>query len=149
LDAFQVTFKEVFQYRTSIFSDVLLKCLDMSWELHRPYLRKADALSHLLHGATYTLDEYIKKNHFYSNPTQEGVHCSNDLEMDQTEGGLSHPKHIAEKRQNNMTVIELKIDDHLITKNGKSCHIDDPLITKNGPLITSQVTLMALWSQKW
>ncbi|XP_064630793.1 BTB/POZ domain-containing protein 16-like [Lineus longissimus] len=110
--------------------DVLLKCLDMSWELHRPYLRKAGTLSLLIQGATPpkpqmyyrektsdTLDEYIKKNNFYSNPAQEGVNLSSDFERDQTEIGLNHPKHISEKRLNNMTVIELEIDDPLITKN--------------------------------
>jgi len=60
------------------FPDVLLKCLGMDWELHRPFLRKSKTLTDLLLGAddpkpqlyyksaaSETLDNYIKKSNFY------------------------------------------------------------------------------------
>ena len=60
--------------------DVVLKCLGMDWELHRPFLQKATVLSNLLktagdpkmqkyyrNPASETLDTYIKKNNVYSN----------------------------------------------------------------------------------
>lgn len=64
--------------------DVVLKCLSMDWELHRPFLQKAEVLAALLKEAedpkfqkyyrspaSETLDTYIKKNKFYSNDYKE------------------------------------------------------------------------------
>ena len=56
----------------------------MDWELHRPFLQKADVLASLVKDAedpkfhkyyrtpaSETLDTYIKKNQFYSNDYKE------------------------------------------------------------------------------
>ena len=58
---------------------MLLKCLGVNWELHRPFLIKSDTLATLLDAAekpaskryyrnkmSETLDDYISKNNFYS-----------------------------------------------------------------------------------
>ncbi|XP_063435143.1 BTB/POZ domain-containing protein 16-like isoform X1 [Mytilus trossulus] len=110
--------------------DVVLKCLGMDWELHRPYLQKSEVLSQLLkqagephmqkyyrNPASETLDTYIKKNHVYSNEYKD---ISNRLSMvEGDEEGpkkLDHPAHTSEKRISSVTMIKLDIKDPLITK---------------------------------
>ena len=68
-------------------ADVLLQCLGVNWELHRPYLQKSGTLSHLLDGAaepgpkryyrnklSENLDNYITKSQFYSDEYQVSDH---------------------------------------------------------------------------
>ncbi|XP_076104086.1 BTB/POZ domain-containing protein 16-like isoform X3 [Mytilus galloprovincialis] len=110
--------------------DVVLKCLGMDWELHRPYLQKSEVLSQLLkqagephmqkyyrNPASETLDTYIKKNNVYSNEYKD---ISNRLSMvEGDEEGpkkLDHPAHTSEKRISSVTMIKLDIKDPLITK---------------------------------
>ncbi|CAG2196476.1 BTBD16 [Mytilus edulis] len=110
--------------------DVVLKCLGMDWELHRPYLQKSEVLSQLLkqagephmqkyyrNPASETLDTYIKKNNVYSNEYKD---ISNRLSMvegdDEGPKKLDHPAHTSEKRISSVTMIKLDIKDPLITK---------------------------------
>lgn len=73
-----------FTYGMFVPVDVVLKCLNMDWELHRPFLQKAEVLAALVKDAdgpkfhkyyrspaSETLDTYIKKNQFYSNDYKE------------------------------------------------------------------------------
>ncbi|XP_063435144.1 BTB/POZ domain-containing protein 16-like isoform X2 [Mytilus trossulus] len=127
--------KDIFLYHSKksqsfIGPDVVLKCLGMDWELHRPYLQKSEVLSQLLkqagephmqkyyrNPASETLDTYIKKNHVYSNEYKD---ISNRLSMvEGDEEGpkkLDHPAHTSEKRISSVTMIKLDIKDPLITK---------------------------------
>ncbi|VDH90916.1 BTB/POZ domain-containing protein 16 [Mytilus galloprovincialis] len=127
--------KDIFLYHSKksqsfIGPDVVLKCLGMDWELHRPYLQKSEVLSQLLkqagephmqkyyrNPASETLDTYIKKNNVYSNEYKD---ISNRLSMvEGDEEGpkkLDHPAHTSEKRISSVTMIKLDIKDPLITK---------------------------------
>ncbi|XP_078311219.1 BTB/POZ domain-containing protein 16-like isoform X3 [Crassostrea virginica] len=111
--------------------DVVLKCLSMDWELHRPFLQKADVLASLVKDAedpkfhkyyrtpaSETLDTYIKKNQFYSNDYKE---ISNRLSMvedpqEEEVKGVDHPAHVSEKRVNSVSIIKLDCHDPLLTK---------------------------------
>nr|XP_022344789.1 BTB/POZ domain-containing protein 16-like isoform X1 [Crassostrea virginica] len=111
--------------------DVVLKCLNMDWELHRPFLQKADVLATLVKDAedpkfhkyyrtpaSETLDTYIKKNQFYSNDYKE---ISNRLSMvedpqEEEVKGVDHPAHVSEKRVNSVSIIKLDCHDPLLTK---------------------------------
>ncbi|KAK3095401.1 hypothetical protein FSP39_014207 [Pinctada imbricata] len=131
-----VTPKDIFLYHSKrsksfLGPDVLLKSVGMDWELHRPFLRKAEVLVQLLKEAddpsfqkyyrspaSETLDTYIKKNNFYSNDYKE---MSNRLSLvnnpeEEESKGVDHPAHISEKRVNNVTTIKLECRDPLITK---------------------------------
>ena len=63
--------------------DVLLHCLGMSWELHRPFLQRSETLSTLLETAedpapkkyyksklSEDLDNFVNKSGLYSNEYQ-------------------------------------------------------------------------------
>lgn len=131
-----VTPKDIFLYHSKkshslLGPDVVLKCLNMDWELHRPFLQKAEVLAALVKEAdgpkfhkyyrspaSETLDTYIKKNQFYSNDYKE---MSNRLSLveDREEEeikGVDHPAHVSEKRVNSVTVIKLDCRDPLLTK---------------------------------
>lgn len=116
--------------------DVLLKCLGMDWELHRPYLQKSETLTALLMGAddpkpqryyrsaaSETLDNYIKKSNFYSNEyremsnrlsTMEGLELQNIVPQEAKH--VDHPFDTSDERVNTVTVIQMDIHDPLITK---------------------------------
>ncbi|OWF40204.1 BTB/POZ domain-containing protein 16-like isoform X4 [Mizuhopecten yessoensis] len=131
--------KDIFLYHSKknknyVGPDVLLKCLGMDWELHRPYVQKSEVLAQLLREAddprlqkyyrspaSETLDNYIKKSNFYSNEYRE---ISNRLSMvdgeekqeEEEAKGVDHPAHISQKRFNNVTIIKLDIRDPLVSK---------------------------------
>ncbi|XP_061180078.1 BTB/POZ domain-containing protein 16-like isoform X2 [Saccostrea echinata] len=128
--------KDIFLYhskksQSQFGPDVILKCLNMDWELHRPFLQKAEVLASLLKEAddprfqkyyrspaSETLDTYIKKNKFYSNDYKEmsnRLSLVEDPEEDEVKG-VNHPAHVSEKRVNNVTIIKLDCKDPLITK---------------------------------
>ncbi|XP_052704688.1 BTB/POZ domain-containing protein 16-like isoform X7 [Crassostrea angulata] len=111
--------------------DVVLKCLNMDWELHRPFLQKAEVLAALVKDAdgpkfhkyyrspaSETLDTYIKKNQFYSNDYKEMSNRLSLVEDPEEEEikGVNHPAHVSEKRVNSVTVIKLDCKDPLLTK---------------------------------
>nr|XP_022344792.1 BTB/POZ domain-containing protein 16-like isoform X3 [Crassostrea virginica] len=128
--------KDIFLYHSKkshslLGPDVVLKCLNMDWELHRPFLQKADVLATLVKDAedpkfhkyyrtpaSETLDTYIKKNQFYSNDYKE---ISNRLSMvedpqEEEVKGVDHPAHVSEKRVNSVSIIKLDCHDPLLTK---------------------------------
>ncbi|XP_078311222.1 BTB/POZ domain-containing protein 16-like isoform X6 [Crassostrea virginica] len=128
--------KDIFLYHSKkshslLGPDVVLKCLSMDWELHRPFLQKADVLASLVKDAedpkfhkyyrtpaSETLDTYIKKNQFYSNDYKE---ISNRLSMvedpqEEEVKGVDHPAHVSEKRVNSVSIIKLDCHDPLLTK---------------------------------
>ncbi|XP_069139506.1 BTB/POZ domain-containing protein 16-like isoform X2 [Argopecten irradians] len=114
--------------------DVLLKCLGMDWELHRPYLQKSEVLAQLLREAddpriqkyyrspaSETLDNYIKKSNFYSNEYRDISHRlsmvdGEEIQEEEEAKGVDHPAHISQKRSNNVTIIKLDIRDPLVSK---------------------------------
>lgn len=112
--------------------DVLLKCLGMDWELHRPFLRKAEALVKQLKTAhdpavqkyyrspvSETLDTYISHSNFYSNDyreTAKRLAAAQDVEQEEGRKALDHPAHISEKRVGSLSTICLDVSDPLVTK---------------------------------
>ncbi|XP_048745848.2 BTB/POZ domain-containing protein 16-like isoform X3 [Ostrea edulis] len=109
--------------------DVVLKCLSMDWELHRPFLQKAEVLAALLKEAedpkfqkyyrspaSETLDTYIKKNKFYSNDYKEMSNRLSLMEEEEEVKGVDHPAHVSEKRVNSVTLIKLECRDPLLTR---------------------------------
>ncbi|XP_060580646.1 BTB/POZ domain-containing protein 16-like isoform X2 [Ruditapes philippinarum] len=120
------------------FHDVLLRCLGMDWELHRPFLRKSETLTALLQGAddprpqlyykspaSETLDNYIKKSNFYSNEyremsnrlsTVEGLEIQDVKDLESKK--IDHPSLTSEGRVNNVTLIQMDIHDPFVTKTG-------------------------------
>lgn len=131
-----VTPKDIFLYHSKkshslLGPDVVLKCLNMDWELHRPFLQKAEVLAALVKEAdgpkfhkyyrspaSETLDTYIKKNQFYSNDYKEMSNRLSLVEDPEEEEikGVDHPAHVSEKRVNSVTVIKLDCRDPLLTK---------------------------------
>lgn len=136
-----VTPKDVFLYhskrsKSNMGPDVLLRCLGMDWELHRPFLQKSETLTELLKtaedptpqryyksAASETLDNYIKKSNFYSNEyremsnrlsTVEGVELQDPTVVDTKK--VSHPAHTSQARVNTVTIINMDIHDPAITK---------------------------------
>ncbi|XP_052770630.1 BTB/POZ domain-containing protein 16-like isoform X2 [Mya arenaria] len=119
-------------------SDVLLRCLGMDWELHRPFIRKSRTLTALLLGAddpkpqlyyksaaSETLDNYIKKSNFYSNEYREMSNRLSTMEglevqtVDpEAERKIDHPSHTSRSIVNNVTLIHMDIDDPTVTKTG-------------------------------
>lgn len=128
--------KDIFLYHSKkshslLGPDVVLKCLNMDWELHRPFLQKAEVLAALVKDAdgpkfhkyyrspaSETLDTYIKKNQFYSNDYKEMSNRLSLVEDPEEEEikGVNHPAHVSEKRVNSVTVIKLDCKDPLLTK---------------------------------
>lgn len=127
---------DVFQYHskrstTTAGPDVLLKCLGMNWELHRPFLQKADVLAELVEQADYptpqlyykskvseTLDQHVERSKIYSNDYSKGELVNSDVQIvDIVDGieGFEHPKHVSQPRINSLTVIELEIQDPIVT----------------------------------
>lgn len=116
-------------------ADVLLHCLGMDWELHRPFLQKSETLTNLLmtaedptpqryykSAASETLDNYIKKSNFYSNEyremsnrlsTVEGVELAESATDTKK---MDHPAHTGQSRVNTVTSITIDIHDPAITK---------------------------------
>ncbi|CAH1784841.1 unnamed protein product [Owenia fusiformis] len=126
--------QQLFQYhsrdsKTASGPDVLLHCLDMNWELHRPYLQKSRVLSALLHKAgepkTYNyfrdstgeaLDSLVNKSKMYSTKSQGLDANSRKIEVKGDHKGLANSRHISQKRMANAIFLSLDIDDPLVTK---------------------------------
>ncbi|KAK7498435.1 hypothetical protein BaRGS_00010389 [Batillaria attramentaria] len=129
--------KELFLYHSKksmsfVGPDVLLKCLGMDWELHRPFLQKAENLAKKLltvddpapqkyyrSPVSETLDSYISHSNFYSNEyreTAKNIAATKEGEKEEGIKPLNHPAHISEERVGSMSVIHLEIDDPLVTK---------------------------------
>lgn len=109
--------------------DVLLQCLGINWEIHRPYLQKSGTLSKLIQNAedptpkkyyrnkvSESLEGHIDKNRFYGNDYSElpADVAAEDVDR-HLSSGVSHPKHVSEQRASNKTVISLNIRDAFIT----------------------------------
>ncbi|XP_052252668.1 uncharacterized protein LOC127859354 isoform X2 [Dreissena polymorpha] len=155
-----VTPKDIFLYhskksKNNLGPDVLLRCLGLDWELHRPFLRKSKTLTSLLLGAddprpqlyyksaaSETLDNYIKKSNFYSNEYREMSNRLSTVEgleiqappMVDGERAIDHPSHTSESRVNNVTLIQINIADPFITKTGACGYLmcNYGIITCNG-----------------
>lgn len=129
--------KDIFLYHSKksmsfVGPDVLLKCLGMDWELHRPFLQKAENLAKQLRTVddpapqkyyrspvSETLDAYISHSNFYSNEyreTAKGIASGPSGEMEEGVKTLDHPAHISETRVGSMSALHLDIDDPLVTK---------------------------------
>ncbi|XP_067656682.1 BTB/POZ domain-containing protein 16-like isoform X2 [Haliotis asinina] len=130
-----VTPKDVFLYHSKknmsfVGPDVILECLGLSWELHRPFLQKSGTLATLLHSATdpssqkyyrssasETLDKYIKKSEFYSNEYRDiSQRLSVVDDAPEEKKGIGHPAHTSQQRTGTVTTITLDISDALVTK---------------------------------
>ncbi|XP_070212447.1 BTB/POZ domain-containing protein 16-like isoform X2 [Littorina saxatilis] len=118
--------------------DILLKCMGMDWELHRPFLQKAESLALQLKEVedpsqqhyyrspvSKTLDTYVSHSNFYSNEYKNNGKAAKAAATQAKAKGkkedegvkpLDHPAHISEKRVGSMSVLTLEIDDPLVTK---------------------------------
>ncbi|XP_072033928.1 BTB/POZ domain-containing protein 16-like [Amphiura filiformis] len=113
--------------------DILLQCLDTNWELHRPYIQKADILAQQLTKAdmtpkkelyyrdpmSATIDKYISKSDYYSTEYREisrklSTTDVTDFEQKDTKG-VNHPSHAVAPRTNIMTKLKLKVKDPLVS----------------------------------
>ncbi|XP_046368087.2 BTB/POZ domain-containing protein 16-like isoform X2 [Haliotis rufescens] len=130
-----VTPKDVFLYHSKknmsfVGPDVILECLGLSWELHRPFLQKSGTLATLLlsaldptsqkyyrSSASETLDNYIKKSEFYSNEYRDiSQRLSVVGDAPGEKRGVGHPAHTSQQRTGTVATITLDIDDALVTK---------------------------------
>ncbi|XP_074640832.1 BTB/POZ domain-containing protein 16-like [Tubulanus polymorphus] len=112
--------------------DVLLRCLKMNWELHRPVVQKSEALSRLLRTASSakmrkytkdnstseTLDRFVRKSRYYDS---NGGHDVNETSVPENVEDTLVDKDEAIKSYNptkssHVAVIKLKITDPKITK---------------------------------
>ncbi|XP_076460302.1 BTB/POZ domain-containing protein 16-like isoform X2 [Babylonia areolata] len=126
--------KDIFLYHSKksmsfVGPDLLLKCVDMDWELHRPYLQKSETLAQLLRDvddpatqnyyrspAAQTLDNYVSHSNYYSNDYKSSGTEKGPRDEEEGLKPLDHPAHISERRTGSMSVLKLGVDDPLVTK---------------------------------
>ena len=115
--------------QTATGPDVLLRCLDINWELHRPYLQKARTLAEMLHSAkepspkqyykgnleNSEFDSFVKRGGIYNNDIEQNVKSEPDV-VNEPRVGIEHPKHSGRSKINTMTVLELELDDPKVSK---------------------------------